>query len=526
MSEKRVRVCRLIRPANPQGRVNIYSHLTRITTTFGLAMVATAINKFLGWRVVIIDEENYRGPRDKDGLPNHEVLQQEEPADVVGFYCGLTSTIERVWKLADFYKKQGVITLAGSWHAHYCPEETLRHNIDLVLHGDADLAIAKVFANINENRPLHEGVGGVSFLDNCQTRHILPNLQDAGQIADCDDKRLETLENRLTCEQMTCRPYPDFGLLQYAKIKLYPIGRIQGCSMKCKFCTVKGGVRFANASWLFGAIDWLVKTRGAKNFFLVDDRSEEDLPGTLEFFKMVAERYGRRLNFVVQMRLEAARKTELLAIMKKAGVRTVCIGLESPISEELKAMKKGVTADSMLELLAIWRKHMHVHGMFIFGFPVPGLEKPVSVSERVAIYKRFIKKAKLDYVQVLQIVPLPGSELYSEFKKDGKLYPFCDAPWNKHDGNFVLVKPDEGVNLQELQDAHIKIMAWFYSPLRFYQMVCRTLIYPIAWILRCRESWRSGWGREIIRWLGHRVAKRWQQAGEGEKHIENLTKHS
>ena len=486
-------------------------------------MVATVINKLWGWRVEVIDEENYRGPRGRDGLPNHEVLQQENPADVVGFYCGLTSTIERVWELADFYKSQGVITLAGSWHAHYCPEETLRHNIDLVVHGDAEMEIIKVFANIDSGRPLHEGVGGVSYLDNDKARYVLPNLRDAGQIPDCDE-RLVLLENRLTCEELSRLPYPDFGLVKYARIKIYPIGRIRGCSMGCKYCTVKGGVRFASAEWFFGVIDWLVKTRRAESFFIVDDRSEEDLQGTLKSFGMVAERYGRRLRFTVQMRLAAAKNIMLLDIMKKAGVRAVCIGLESPIEEELKAMKKGLAAKVMLGLLRVWRRYMKVHGMFIFGFPVAGFK--MSIAEKIRRFKRFIQRARLDFVQVLLPIPLPGSELYSEYKAAGKLFPLPVAGWNKYDGNFLLLKLDSNVSMREFQSAHVKIMAWFYGPFSLFRMIYRTLTLPVDYFLRGWESWHSDWGREVILWIGHNIVTRWLKTRESDEHIANLEQKS
>ena len=521
MSEKKTRVCRLIRPANPQGRVNIYSQFTRRTTNFGLVMLATIINKLWGWRVEVIDEENYHrpGPRGKDGLPDHEVLQRDNPADVVGFYCGLTSTMDRVWELAAYYKSLGVITLGGSWHAHYLPEETLYHNIDLILHGDADLQILKVFTNIDEGKPLHEGVGGVSYLDGDVVRHILPNLQEAGQMADCD-ARLVTLENRLTCDQMSELPYPDFGLLKYARIVIYPIGRIRGCSMGCKYCTVKGGPRWASAEWFFGAISWLVTTRKAKTFFIVDDRSEEDLQGTIQAFNMIADRFGRSLNFNVQMRIEAAKNTALMEVMKRAGVRSACIGLESPIQEELRAMKKGVAAKTMLDLLKIWRRYMRVHGMFIFGFPVAGSK--MTIAERVAIYKQFIKKAMLDFVQILLPIPLPGSELYNEYKAAGKLFPLSVAGWNKYDGNFLLIRPDEGIDMREFQSANLKIMAWFYGPFSFYRMVYRTLLFPVDYFFRGFGPWKSDWGREVILWIGHGIVKRWLRTRESEKHLDNL----
>ena len=521
MLEKKVRVCRLIRPANPRGRVNIYSQFTRRTTNFGLVMLATIINKIWGWRVEVIDEENYSGPKCKNGLPDHEVLQQENPADVIGFYCGLTSTIDRVWELASFYKSLGLITLGGSWHAHYLPEETLRHNIDLIVHGDADLEILKVFGNIDNGLPLYKGVGGVSYLDGDKVTHIMPNLQDAGQMEDCDE-HLVTLENRLTCEQLSELPYPDFGLLKYARIVIYPIGRIRGCSMGCKYCTVKGGVRWASPEWFFGAIAWLVATRKAKTFFIVDDRSEEDLPGTIRAFDMIADKFGRSLNFNVQMRLAAAKNTTLMESMKRAGVKSVCIGLESPIQEELKAMKKGVLAMTMLGLLKIWRRYMKVHGMFIFGFPVAGFK--MTITERVTIYKRFIKKARLDFIQVLLPIPLPGSELYNEYKVAGKLFPLSVAGWNKYDGNFLLIKPDEGINIREFQAANLKIMAWFYSPLSFYRMIYRTLMFPIDYVLRGFGPWISDWGREVILWIGHGIVKRWLATRESEKHLDSLEK--
>ncbi|MDP3883195.1 MAG: cobalamin-dependent protein [Candidatus Staskawiczbacteria bacterium] len=524
LEKKKVRLCRLVRPANPMGRVNIYSQFTRRTTNFGLVMLATVINKLWGWRVEVIDEENYHHPglRDDDGLPDHEALQRENPADVVGFYCGLTSTIERVWELAAFYKSQGLITLGGSWHAHYLPEETLNHSIDLVVHGDAELQILKVLGNIENNCPLHEGVGGVSYLKDKEVGHVLPSLQDAGQISDCDE-RLVLLENRLTSEQLSELPYPDFGLLKHARIVIYPIGRIRGCSMGCKYCTVKGGVRWASAEWFVGMIDWLVSTRKAKTFFIVDDRSEEDLPGTLSAFDMIADKYARRLKFNVQMRLGAAKNLVLMESMRRAGVRSVCIGLESPIEEELRAMKKGIVAKVMLSLLKVWRRYMKVHGMFIFGFPASGHETPIA--ERVGIYKKFIKKACLDFIQVLLPIPLPGSELYNEYKTAGKLFPLSVAGWNKYDGNFLLIKPDKKANLHELQSANLRIMKWFYSPFSFYKMVYRTLIFPVDCFLRGFGPWKSDWGREVILWIGHGIVKSWLQTRESEKHLEELEKH-
>ena len=339
------------------------------------------------------------------------------------------------------------------------------------------------------------------------------------------DERLGSLENRLSCEELNSLPYPDFGLMKCARIKIYPIGRIRGCSMKCKFCSVKGGVRFGSPEYLFGMVDWLVKTRGAKSFFIVDDRSEEDTTGTLQFFEMIAEKYGSRLYFTVQMRLLAVKNIMLMDIMKKAGVEAACLGLESPIEEELKAMRKGITAQKMVELVRAWRCYFKVHGMFIFGYPVDGQEDIISTRQKIKRFKEFIKKTHLDFVQILLPVPFPGTELFAELRKENRLFPLSIAPWNKYDGNFILFKPGGSIKLRDLQSANMKIMSWFYSPFSLYKLIYRTLAFPIDYLVRGWNPWYEDWGREVIKSIGHSIVTRWKETRESDTHIETLEKH-
>ncbi|MFH1281876.1 MAG: hypothetical protein ABIH91_04095, partial [Candidatus Omnitrophota bacterium] len=255
---------RFVIPAFPE--INIFTRQARSTTALGPMMVATAASKVWGWHVEVIDENNYRdGPRDAAGLPDHRLLQKERPAAVVGFYCGLSSTMGRVWELAEFYHNERALTIAGGWHAHYCPEETLRHHLDIIAHGDGEMLIQKILSALREEKSISH-LAGISFLENGQMKS---NAPDALEVASLDEL-----------------PYPDFNLLRYAKLKTYPIGRIRGCRMNCEFCSVRGKPRWSTSRYLFGVVNRLVETRRARHFFIVDDRLEEDLPGTLDFFKM------------------------------------------------------------------------------------------------------------------------------------------------------------------------------------------------------------------------------------------------
>ena len=149
--DRKWRLFRVIIPAFSE--INIFTRIARKTTALGPIMVATVADKILGWRVEVIDENNYRkGPRDKNGLPDHRTLQEENPAAVVGLFCGLSSTMERAWQIAEFYRQQGIVTIVGGWHTHYMPVESLKKSIDIVVHGDGEIVIRRILKAIERKK--------------------------------------------------------------------------------------------------------------------------------------------------------------------------------------------------------------------------------------------------------------------------------------------------------------------------------------------------------------------------------------
>jgi len=468
-------------------RVNIFTK-SRVPP-LGLINVATAANMVWGWRVEVIDENNYRGPRDKNGLPDHARLQAENPAAIVCFYCGLTSTMDRVFELSEFYHGQGAFIIGGGWHAHFCPDEVLSHGFDVVAHGEGELVIRDIILAWREKNDL-AGIPGISFLNGGAVKTNPPASLELPDLSDL--------------------PYPDFGLLRYARpIKTYPISRVRGCRMKCEFCSVKGAPRWASPEHIFGTIRWLVETRGAKRFFFVDDRLEENPAGLLEVLRLIREKYGDRLRFTAQIRLETAKETELITAMSQAGVRTVCVGYESPDARDLKTMHKGLPAQKMIEWTLILRRLFMVHGMFIWGYPS---KEPASISVPEAIkgYKSFIRRARITSIQVLHPVPLVGTELRARLEEQGRVFPLKLVPWNMYDGSFACFVP-KNMTLKELQNAPIQIMDWFYSRWSFWRIPFRTLAFPIHYLFSGWRNWHDSWLREIIRYGGHRLVLRWQR---------------
>ena len=289
--------------------------------------------------------------------------------------------------------------------------------------------------------------------------------------------------------------------------------------MLCEFCSVKGEPRWADARWLYETVKWLVETRGAREFFIVDDRVEEDREGTIEFFRMVAGKYGSRLDFTIQARLGAARDGDFLEIMKGAGVRRVCIGYESPIDAELKAMKKGIDSAQMVNLTKIWRQAgFFVHAMFIFGYPSA---IKISAQERVRAFKKFIRRAKPDSIQVLRLVPLIGTALRERLERQGGILPLDIVGWDRYDGNFACFRPDD-MSIQELQESPSEVMRWFYSWTSWIKLPLRTIAMPLDYLVRGWQDWHRSWWNDVIKCGAGRVLKRIERRKEQQSFLKNI----
>lgn len=494
---KRYRL-RIVVPAYPA--FNIYSSIANITTALGPVCVASAVNEMEGWDAEVIDENNLGryGPRADGGGADHELLQEQRPADAVGLYGGLTSTIPRLYELARQYKDRGVVTIAGG--QHFVGEnvaEALSSGVDYVVFGEGEDTIRELLEVVEGRRDAHD-IKGIAYLQ---------------------DGRVVYTPAREPLQDFDHLPYPDFSLVRYARIKIFPVERIRGCCMNCEFCTVKGKPRPAPIERLLGTISYLVETHNARQFFIVDDLFGQQRDETVEFCRRLGEyqeRIGKRLVTTVQIRLDKARDPELLAAMRQAGIRHVAIGFESPIDEELKAMNKAVRAEEMLSLVRVYHQFgFMVHGMFIFGYPpTENTRFTMSVKDRVRRFKRFIRKAKIDTVQVLLPVPLPGTELRTRLERQNRVYPLEDVGWEYYDGNFPLFEPDEPLTSPELQDGGKRIMSRVYRFRCALLVAAHILSFP-AIVLSLHDlrlgwrRWYRPWRNSVIRFGGWLTMRKW-----------------
>ncbi len=508
----RRRIFRMVIPKYPA--FNVYSHIAKKTTALGPICVATSVSKMPGWDVEIIDENNYRfpAPVDEEGIPDHEALQKMRPADVVGFYGGLSCTVPRLFAVASFYKEAGVFTIGGGYHLDALPEDALRSGLDVVVNGEGELTVRELLDTRDSGGAL-EDVPGITFMNNGSPLRTAtrPPLEDFDML-----------------------PLPDFGLLRFAKLKLFPISRIRGCGMNCEFCAVKGRARCAKPERLMAQVSYLAESHHAREFFIVDDQFGQDRNETLRFCRMLRDyqsSMGLRFFLTVQIRLDCAHDEELLTAMRECRIKCVAIGIESPIDEELRAMGKRLKADDMAELARIYHRHdFLVHGMFIFGYPMrPGVEFHMSNAERVKRFRAFFREAHLDTVQALLPVPIPGTALRDRLEKAGRVLPNSEIGWEYYDGNFPVIVPDPPLTPEEMQKSMLSLMGGFYRLSRMSGLVLRILRFPLAMMplvhLRTRwRNWYRHWRNDVLGSMGYFIVRKWRKAFKKGPFSEKLRK--
>lgn len=504
---------------------NIYTSLASHTTSIGPIYVATNANKLDNWDVEIIDENNCHGrfyPRDKNKLLDHKQLQKERPADVVGFYASISSTVPRIYELARFYKSAGVKTVAGGKHVEALIEEALDHDIGVVVLREGEITIKELLSAWQKNQDLSD-IQGIAFLK--------------------DGSVYKTAERPLI-QDFDILPLPDFNLMRYAKIKLYPITRTRGCNSNCEFCAVRDKARCSSPENMMNQIRYLVETQGAREFFEASDHFAANRKEAIEFCKLLKEyqeTYKIKLKITVQTRITDAKYPDLLEAMKQANIHNVCIGYESPIDEELIAMRKGYLSKDLIN----WTNTFHeygffIHGMFIFGYPRKSdvSHKVIPLSEKAKYFKDFIKKARIDTLQVLLTIPLPGTELRERLIQENRIFTIDQVGWEYYDGQYPLFMPDDGLEPEEIQQIVGDLMYRFYNFSNFWKILKNILInFPaivftsaftivvgrVKYITLAFNIWHRRYFRNyMLRFGGYFIVKNWFKTFRKDAFLEKL----
>lgn len=368
---------------------------------------------------------------------------KETGADLVGiaFYADVYTRVDNLVNEIRSFSPLAKIVLGGP-EASANREEIMQlfEKVDYLLAGEAEYTLVQLCNNLFELDEIElASIEGLSYRKDGEVYH---NPAPA-PIKDIDS--IPFPQRDLIRPDVWKKLYYRPGLDQPTDVILTS----RGCPFSCKFCyRLTPGYRARSAENVLAEIEEIC-SRGAKGLIIIDDNFTVNRKRCVAILEGILEK-GWKLAIKCRGRVNSV-DPELLALMKKAGVRSVTFGIESGSQKVLDAMNKQVTVEQNYEAIKMVRDaKLQCYADIFLGFPG---ETPDTIRET----SDFLLQAKPTGINMGWLYPLHGTEIYEQVKQNGTLvgdwgpnkrYPWVRLPW-LHD-------------IEELQREHRKISYRFW----------------------------------------------------------------
>lgn len=202
-----------------------------------------------------------------------------------------------------------------------------------------------------------------------------------------------------------------------------PIIATRGCSHACSFCAVPQiqgrQIRSFAAAAVAAQVLHLYEGHGIRDILFMDDNATQRRAQWKDVCRAIADlRLPDLLCETYRgVRLETL-DSEMLALMRLAGFREVCIAPESGSERVRRAlMGKTIGDASIREAVArIRRAGLGLHGFFIVGYPGE------TAAERQATW-RMVEELDFDAAKIHKYAAIPGTDTFTGLVADGRLDP-------------------------------------------------------------------------------------------------------
>lgn len=336
----------------------------------------------------------------------------------------------------------------GGYHPSTEPMQTIKnHYIDIVIRGQGELTFKEVVKSLHNNSSL-KGISGVSY-------------KDGDSFINNPDRKFENLD--------AFPPIPYDMIDVERHIKDYKFGArcldyytSQGCASGCDFCSepLFCGRRWSGLSpqKVVFELEYLTKTYNIDTFMIRDSDFFLGIRRVKELCKLLIEKdLGIRLTSV-NGRMEHLSRLDdnVWALIRKAGINEIFIGIESGFQDALDAMNKGAKVGQIKICTDKCIKHdIDIRGSFMVGIPGVDTKEEVrttfnEIHKMICVYG---EQGRLEHIDILLsfFTPYPHTSLYDTSLKYGlkplkSLEEWGDfdqfdfkAPWFPHE-YFDMVK--------------------------------------------------------------------------------------
>lgn len=426
---------------NPGSHKKIYQDLSKDYTaieppTWSLLLAQSC--RSVGYSVSILDPN-------AENLSNSETIERirEINPRLICFVVygqnpnsgtvNMTGTVE----LASAIKKSGVknpISIVGS-HVQSLPIKVLEdeEDIDIIFTNEGVYALWNLLAlpDLTDKETL-KNIKGIGFIKNGKPFLTLP-------------ERIvpqEKMDEHLPGYAWDLLPFKEkpldlyrshFWHAEYNHEKRTPFAAIYtslGCQFRCSFCMINiinrddndpvgvagnySKMRFWSPEFIINEFDKLVEM-GVKTLRISDEMFLLNAKYYVPLCKMLIERgYGDILSMWAYSRVDTARKPENLALIRKAGIKWLCLGIESADRKVRFEVTKGRFKDVDITEVAkrVHDADIEIMANYLVGLPCDThdtMQKTLDLS---------LELCTLGW-NMYAAMALPGSRLYKEALEAG-----------------------------------------------------------------------------------------------------------
>jgi radical SAM superfamily enzyme YgiQ (UPF0313 family) len=269
---------------------------------------------------------------------------------------------------------------------------------------------------------------------------------------------------------VTKTPIPRFDLLKFDDYLHIGVQFSRGCPFTCEFCDIielYGRVpRAKTNAQMLAELEALYRLGYRGHVDFVDDNligNKKAVKGFLPELAKWLEAHDYPFEFTTEASLNLADDSEFLMLMNRANFVGVFVGIESPDTSTLVAMrKKQNTRRSIAQSIhRIYAAGLFVTAGFIVGFD----SETSSVADAMVA---LIEEAAIPICMVGLLYALPNTQLTRRLEKEGRLYPHAQRKDIKSADqctmglNFATLRPR-----QQIFADYMTVLQRIYDPVAF-----------------------------------------------------------
>lgn len=173
-----------------------------------------------------------------------------------------------------------------------------------------------------------------------------------------------------------------------------------------------------------------IEATGSKSYFFVDDNIICEPDYAEELFIALS---SKNIRWFSQASIQLLKRPSLVELASRAGCKGLFLGIESFSEANLRSVKKGFNQpEKYLELC----RRLEKAGIRPWISIIFGMDHDNPENLRTTI--NFLLKNNIWNVVLWIYTPLPGTDLYEEMTREGRI---TSKDWSNYDLNHVVFKP-------------------------------------------------------------------------------------